>query len=86
MAGMRDWERRLLLPILLAVFWILSQHVGRVTPRMPEAAGSREVVCGHGPVCKVLVAGNSCVAGSRCCNTRRGIVWPFSSAPENTIE
>lgn len=60
---MRDWQRRLLLVLLWPVFWLQGRHVRRVTPRMPEAAGSRMGVCGEGPVCRVLVAGDSGAAG-----------------------
>jgi lysophospholipase L1-like esterase len=62
-AAMRDWERRLLLALLGPIFWLQGKHVRRVTPRMPEATGSREGVSGHGPVCRVLVAGDSGAAG-----------------------
>ena len=60
---MRDWELRLLLALLWPIFWLQGKHVRRVTPRMPEAAGSREGVCGEGPVFRVLVAGDSGAAG-----------------------
>jgi lysophospholipase L1-like esterase len=60
---MRDWERRLLLMLLSPVFWLQCKYVRRVTPRMPEAAGSREGACGQGPLCRVLVAGDSGAAG-----------------------
>jgi lysophospholipase L1-like esterase len=60
---MRDWERRLLLMLLWPVFWLQGKHVRRVTPRLPEASGSREGVCGQGSVCRVLVAGDSGAAG-----------------------
>jgi lysophospholipase L1-like esterase len=61
--AMRDWERRLLLTLLGPIFWLQGKHVRRVTPRMPEAAGSREGVSGYGPVCRLLVAGDSGAAG-----------------------
>ena len=60
---MRDCERRLLLTLLGPVFWLQGRHVRRVTPRMPEATGSRQGVCGQGPLCRVLVAGDSGAAG-----------------------
>jgi lysophospholipase L1-like esterase len=60
---MPDWERRLLLAFLWPVLWLQGKHVRRVTPRMPEAAGSREGVCGRGSVFRVLVAGDSGAAG-----------------------
>jgi lysophospholipase L1-like esterase len=60
---MHNWERRLLLTLLWPIFWLQGKHVRRVTPRMPEAAGSRVGVCGEGPVCRVLVAGDSGAAG-----------------------
>jgi lysophospholipase L1-like esterase len=61
--AMPDWERRLLLALLWPIFWLQGKHVRRVTPRLPEAAGSREGVCGQGSVCRVLVAGDSGAAG-----------------------
>jgi len=54
---MRDWERRLLLALLWPIFWLQGQHVRRVKPRMPEAVGSREGICGQWPpmhACKAL--------------------------------
>jgi lysophospholipase L1-like esterase len=60
---MRDWERRLLLTLLWPIFWLQGRHVRRVTPRMPEASGSRKGICGQGSVCRVLVAGDSGAAG-----------------------
>jgi lysophospholipase L1-like esterase len=60
---MRDWERRLSLALLWPLFWLQGKHVRRVTPRMPEATGSREGTCGQGSLCRVLVAGDSGAAG-----------------------
>jgi lysophospholipase L1-like esterase len=60
---MRDWERRLLLTLLGPIFWLQGKHVRRVTPRMPEATGSRQGITGQGSLCRVLVAGDSGAAG-----------------------
>jgi lysophospholipase L1-like esterase len=62
-AKMRDWELRLLLVLLWPIFLLQGKHVRRVTPRMPEATGSREGICGQGSLCRVLVAGDSGAAG-----------------------
>ncbi|HEY8908421.1 MAG TPA: SGNH/GDSL hydrolase family protein, partial [Rhodoferax sp.] len=45
------------------ILWLQGKHVRRVTPRLPEASGSREGICGQGSVCRVLVAGDSGAAG-----------------------
>jgi lysophospholipase L1-like esterase len=60
---MPDWERHLLLILLWPIFWLQGKYVRRVTLRMPEATGSRKGVCGQGPLCRVLVAGDSGAAG-----------------------
>jgi len=60
---MRDWERRLLLALLWPIIWLQGRHVRRVTQRMPEPTGSRNGICGQGPLCRVLVAGDSGAAG-----------------------
>ena len=60
---LRGWERCLLLGVLWPILWLQGRHVRRVTPRMPEPAGPRAGVCGQGPVCRVLVAGDSGAAG-----------------------
>lgn len=44
---LRDWGLRLLLVLLWPIFWLQGKPVRRVTPRMPEATGSREGSCGH---------------------------------------
>ena len=60
---MRDLERWLLLALLWPILWLQGKHVRLVTPRLPEATGSREGVCGQGSVCRILVAGDSGAAG-----------------------
>ncbi|MBL0075850.1 MAG: SGNH/GDSL hydrolase family protein [Rhodocyclaceae bacterium] len=58
-----DWERRLLLALLWPILWLQSLNVRRVTPHMPEAAGSRHGLCGKGPLVRILVTGDSGAAG-----------------------
>ena len=60
---MCNWERRLLLALLWPILWLQSRSVRRVTPRMPEPAGSRRGTCGKGPLFRILVAGDSGAAG-----------------------
>ena len=60
---MRSWERYLLLALLWPIFCLQCLYVRRVTPRMPEATGSRAGTSGQGSVCRVLVAGDSGAAG-----------------------
>jgi lysophospholipase L1-like esterase len=62
-ATLRDGVRRLVLGLLWPVLWLQGRHVRRVTPRMPEPTGLREGTCGQGPVCRVLVVGDSGAAG-----------------------
>ncbi len=57
--AVRNWQRCLLLTFLWPILWLQGKHVRRVTPRLPEASGSREGICRQGSVCRVLVAGES---------------------------
>ena len=59
----RNLERRLLLGLFWPIFWLQGKHVRWVTPRLPEATGAREGICGQGSVLRVLVAGDSGAAG-----------------------
>ncbi|WP_175720334.1 SGNH/GDSL hydrolase family protein [Burkholderia anthina] len=45
------------------LLFLQGRHVRRVTPRLPEAAGPRDGVIGHGPPLRVLVVGDSAAAG-----------------------
>lgn len=60
---MRNWERCLLLVILWPILWIQGKRTRRMTPRLPEATGARKGTTGNGPVCRVLVTGDSGAAG-----------------------
>ncbi len=58
-----DWERRLLLAVLCPILWLQARRVRRNTPHLPEAHGSRCGTTGTGPLCRVLLAGDSGAAG-----------------------
>ena len=58
--GLLSWLPALALsPLLLAQ----GVYVRRVTPRLPEAPGSRSGVAGGGPSLKLLILGDSAAAG-----------------------
>lgn len=60
---MSDWERRALLGLLSPLLWLQARHVRRTAPRMPEPPGLRAGTAGHGPLVRLLVAGDSGAAG-----------------------
>ncbi|MDE2075627.1 MAG: SGNH/GDSL hydrolase family protein [Burkholderiales bacterium] len=57
---MRDTLTQIALgPLLLAQ----GLYTRRVTPKLPEASGDRQGICGQGPLLRVLIAGDSAAAG-----------------------
>lgn len=57
------WERYLYLIALGPILWLQGKYVRRVTPKLPDAAGPREGASGHGPLLRLLIAGDSAAAG-----------------------
>jgi len=57
------WQRLLLMSVLWPVLWLQAMRVRRITPRMREPPGLRTGTAGHGPVVRLLVAGDSGAAG-----------------------
>lgn len=57
------WRRVALLGLLSPLLWLQARQVRRRTPRMPEPPGLRAGRCGHGPLVRLLVAGDSGAAG-----------------------
>lgn len=60
---LRNSVRCVMLVLLWPLLWLQARHVYRVTPRLPEAHGQRCGTQGQGPVCRVLLAGDSGAAG-----------------------
>lgn len=58
-----SWQRLLLMSVLWPVLCLQAMHVRRITPRMPEPTGRRAGIAGHGPMLRLLVAGDSGAAG-----------------------
>jgi hypothetical protein len=58
-----DWERYLYLLGLGPILWLQRKYVRRVTLKLPEPNGPREGVTGHGPLLRLLIAGDSAAAG-----------------------
>jgi lysophospholipase L1-like esterase len=52
-----------LLAVLWPVLWLQARYVYRVTPKLPEATGLRSGQSGQGPLCRILIAGDSGAAG-----------------------
>ncbi|WP_083506035.1 SGNH/GDSL hydrolase family protein [Aquabacterium parvum] len=57
------WKRLVLISLLSPVLWLQALYVRRVTPRLPEPPGRRAGISGHGPLLRLLVAGDSGAAG-----------------------
>jgi len=57
------WRRLPLLALLWPLLWLQARHVRHTTPRMPEPPGRRTGRAGHGPLVRLLVAGDSGAAG-----------------------
>lgn len=58
-----DWERYAYLCALGPMLWLQGKYVRKVTPKLPEATGPRQGVRGHGPLLRLLIAGDSAAAG-----------------------
>jgi lysophospholipase L1-like esterase len=57
------FQRLVSLVLLWPVLWLQAKHVRRTTPCMPEPPGCRAGTTGHGPMVRLLVAGDSGAAG-----------------------
>ena len=70
---MNDLQRKLLLATLGPCLWLQGRYVRRVTPRLPEPDGPRMGQSGHGPVLRLLIAGDSAAAGVGASSQAQGL-------------